>query len=536
MSATFNLGSLFNSLINTGGGLYADLLNQQLVTQLMGGKVNVLNNLNGLQGNAQSNISGIQPGLTSLLQNEGLQGGLALNSDQSSLMNYLTGSANGVGLNGLDNFTNMINPASVPGLSSYMGQVGGEQNTLGTQAGNAFNILGQGLGSGQQGLSTAGNSLLSGNTANSAFQNLLQNYATQTLNNGGYTSPLNTVTSEGNSLLAQNPTAASAGNLAQNIFGLGTPVLPTSEVVSMALNQNATNSQQQENALMQQEYNRTGTTGPAVASGSTDSLLNNMQDQVLQNQSSALQNALLSQQSLGLQQLGSGTNLLNAATGANLGYTGQGLNALLQGQSQATTNENVLGQLGLGGGSLGLNTLATGGNLLNALNSSELGGLNTGNSLMQTLNSVNQGLANTSLGTQQLGLSQLEGQYGALNSLLGQGNTMSGQALQEMLGSSNSLNSILGDYISQLTSGGTAQVGLYSGIPSYPSNIYQNLTSGGGGSLFGLTFPTSPVTISPGTGGGGGGTSPFGGFPYDPFAGLDGGSGGSTDPFGGSNL
>lgn len=472
----FDLGSLLGSLVNTGGNIYGTVLEKQLVDQLMSGKSTVLGNLNTLAGNAQGSVSSLMQQLLPTMA--GVQNASQNNffNDQSGLGGYLN-----QGLMGLGGFQSMLDPNSIPGLSSYFGQLGGEQGYGQNLAGTALSLAN---GSALQPMLGVGNSLLGG-TANSAFQQMLQNAAGQSIGAGGYTSPLNTVANFGTSLLNPNGLATQAGNLAGSIFGNGQPVLPMQQAVSLAINQNATQSQQQEDQLRRQLLDRTGVTGPMIASGQQNELLENLGNQALQNQSSAVNQAIQGQEGLGLQQLAQGNNLFSGATGANLGYYGQGLNALLQSQGQAGQLMNILGNLGLGGGSLGLNTIATGGNLLTGYNSGALGGLNSANGILSELQNINQGGAGTELNAQNLGLQQKQGQYGALSSLLGQGNTQAQQALSSMFQSAGIPASLLGEFMQQLTGSTTAQTGLYGGTPQYPSQFMQNLMGGSGGSLFG---------------------------------------------------
>lgn len=520
LNSVFSNGSgasLLNSILNTGGNLYGSLLQKQLVDQLLGGKVNVLNNLNGLQGNAQSNIGQQQPGLLNTAQGGATAGSNNFFNSQQGGQYYVN-----QGLSGTDQFKQMLDPSTIPGLNNYFNYNGGIMQAAGQGAGQASQ-LGSGQGAGQQPLQAAGTSLLGGNTQNNAFQTLLQQLASGTLQQGGYTPQLNEVSQYGTQLLQPNQLASQAGGLASSIFGNGQPLLPMGEVQSMAVNQSATQSQQQSDALQRQLMNRTGTTGPSVvAGGQENSLLNELGNQALQNQSSALTNATLGQQGLQLQQSGLGNQLLNSVTGANLGYSGQGLNALLQGASQATQNQNVLGQLGLGGGNLGLATAQTGGSLLNSLNSSQTSGLGALASLLGVSDTTNQNLSNTLMGSQNLGLNQNTQMYQALASMLGQNTNMAGQSLQAMLGNEGVSSNILQDYINQLTNAGTSQVGLYSGTPSYPSNFMQNILAGSGGAL------------NPSKGGinGGGGGSPSGGGGQTPGSGgpLGTGNQGSQNP------
>jgi len=218
---------------------------------------------------------------------------------------------------------------------------------------------------------------------------------------------------------------------------------------------------------------------------------------------------MLGQQGLGLQQLAQGGNLFNAGTGANLGYTGQGLNAQLQAASQAGNLQQILGQLGLGGGNLGLQQASTGGNLLNSFNQTALGGLGASNSLLGTGIGGQKSIADMLFQSQGLGQTQSKNYQDALQGLLASLNTQNGQALSQAQGGSQGLGNLLSQYINQYTSSGTAQPALFSGNIQ-PSNIWQQVLSGlggggsGGSKGIGINFgfdPNNGISIGGGIGG-----------------------------------
>lgn len=448
---------LLSQILGVGGqaaGLINALQQQGFIN---GGKINVLNYLNGLGQQANNNIPGIQGGLLPYLQ------GTMTNAGS----NYFNGSQGAQGwlnqgLQGTGAFTQMADPNNVPGLSQVMQALQGAQGQAANGAGTA-QTMANGQTAGQQPLLGAGTNLLSGNTANDQFQKLLQGYASNTLNNGGYTPQLNGVTQQGQSLLAPNAGVQQTGALASQLMSqIGNPVLPMSQVISMATNQSATGAQQQEQALKRQLMDRTGTTGPAVASGSENELLNNLGNQALQNQSAAVQNAIMGQQQAGLQGLGQANGLFNSATGANLGYQGQGLNAILQAAQQAQGNQGVMGQLGLGGGNLGLQTASTGGQLLNGLNQSSLGGLGALGALAGVQGQLGQDQSSNLFGAQNLNQTQNLNANNTLANFLGLQNSANSTSLQAMLGSAGPQSTALTNYLQLLGLSGSSQPSLFS--------------------------------------------------------------------------
>lgn len=537
-SSASNISQLLNTLINGLGpaagqtvGILNALGQQNFIN---GGKINVLNDLQTMQGNAGNNANSSAANLLPWLQGTMQNGGTNYFNGAQGAQGWLN-----QGLQGTGAFKDMADPNGVPGLSSVLQNLLQQSNTATQGAGTALNI-GQGNAASMAPLYNQGSNLLGGNTSNDRFGQMLQGLASQTLNNGGYTPQLNQVNSQGQSLLGPQQGVGQTLGAAGNIMGqIGNPVLPMDKVISMAMNQSATASGQQEEALRRQLLNRTGVTGPAVASGQQNELLANMGQQALQNQSSAVQNAIMGQQNAGLQGLGAATGMFNAGTGANLGYQGQGLNAILQAAAQAQGNQGLMGQLGIGGGNLGLQTASTGGQLLNSFNNTSLGGLGALSSLLGQGTGANQALSGNLFGAQNLNQTQNQNQYQALASMLGLQGGANSTALQAMLGSANPLSSALGEYLSQQTSSGTAQPSLFSQNYQMPPQFVQNLGLGGagggaGGSTAGkgITIPGTNITL-----GGNGSTPPFNpGGSSGPSVGSGPGGIPPFDPYNGPNF
>jgi len=494
---------LLGTILGTAGNVYGALNQQKAQDFLQGGKVNVLDYLNAMGNSAKGNSGAIQPGLLAALTGAQDRGNDWFNYNQGKGSGWLD-----QGLFGLNDFYSRFDPNSIPGLSGVFGQTGGLTGATNTALQTAQDIA-QGNAQSMAPLFTQGKGLLEG-AANDPFANLLKQYAAGSLTRGGYTPELQGINATGQSLL--QPGAAGAGgalDLANNIFSGGKPVLPIQQALDMVRNQTATDAKNQTNALRRQMLNRTGVTGPAVASGQENELFSGLEDSQLQAQSKAMTDTMLGQQGLGLQQLAQGGNLFNAGTGANLGYTGQGLNAQLQAASQAGNLQQILGQLGLGGGNLGLQQASTGGNLLNSFNQTALGGLGASNSLLGTGIGGQKSIADMLFQSQGLGQTQSKNYQDALQGLLASLNTQNGQALSQAQGGSQGLGNLLSQYINQYTSSGTAQPALFSGNIQ-PSNIWQQVLSGlggggsGGSKGIGINFgfdPNNGISIGGGIGG-----------------------------------
>ncbi len=459
--------TLFGLGVGAFGNIFGDINQQKQQNWLNGGKINVLNSLNSLQDQARTGANSISGPLLSYLQGAMPAAGANFFNDVGGLNGWLQ-----TGLGNSQSYGQMLDPQSIPGLSGLFDVNGG---LLG--AGNQGLQTAQALAGGQTGpqstITNIGN-WLGTNQASAPLQYDLMNAARGSVANGGYTPQLNAATQYGAGLLGPNAQVGQASNLASQIFGQGSPLLSPRQAVSMAIDQNATQAGHAASALRRQELNRSGTTGPAVASGQQGDVLGLIGDQALQSQSQAVRDALNSQQSLGLQQLGLGTNLFNGAQGAQLGNQGQGLNAILQSAAQAGSLQGTLGQLGLGGGNLGLNTMTSGGSLLNNVLGSQLGGLGATGSLMNSSNGITNDEIQSLLASQGLGQTQKLNSNNSLASMLGLLNQSAGQNLQGSLGYGQQSGSALQDYLNQLTQATTSSVGLF-GQNSPAQNIWGNI-------------------------------------------------------------
>ncbi len=486
---------------NTAGNLFGALTALQQQNWLNGGKVNVLNNLNGVSQEAQKQIGNYSPAFN-YLGGEAAQGAQDYNNRSGGAAGW---DAQLLNNDVLGQFRSMTDPNSIPGMSgalgtsnamkSYLGNlIGGVTGNLGTDPSTQSGILaalglGQGNNAGIQSMFKGGDALMQ-QGLNNPYANFLQGAAGNSIANGGYTPQLNAINQQGLNLMQMNPSVAQAMGVAGGILGKN-PLLSMDQVVSMARNENATQSKNQETALKRQLMDRTGVTGPAVAGGGQNELLNQLGNQALQNQSSAVTNAMMQQQALQEQLFGQGAGLFGTANAANQGYTGQGLNAQLGAGQQAGNLQQILGNLGVSGGTMATNQAATGGNLLagglgaqtaglnalsglgNTANSAYLGKLGAINNLAGTTNTTNDQLIKAFMDTQGLGLAQNGAGYKAINDVIGNLTTLGGQGIAMQNSSLNPLSQILGQWIQEYGGANTAQTGLFG--TATPQNYFQNI-------------------------------------------------------------
>lgn len=508
------LGTLLNGLLGYGNaalntyGADQALAQQSWINSAKSSASGYAQGLANNANNAQNYEAGqVLPGMTQLMNN--------LNP---AYTNGLTQGNNALqaGFGGLNAFTTPTQTSQVPGLQGVFDQLGGLQgygnSLLGSVAGNATGTnptqasalaAALGIGTTQNPLNSslsAGNNLLNQN-GNNALTNTAQQVGINSLLNNGQTPLLNNIDNLAQQSYSPTGAAQTAINAGSNIVGQN-PLLSMGQVASMATDQSATQSNNLLNSLRQQLLNRTGVTGPAVASGQQNQLLDQLGDQALQNQASSLTNALTNQQNLQLGLYGQGANLLNSGGQQQLTSQQQALSSLLGGSSQALQNQTGLGQLGLGGLQGVLQSLSTGGNLTNQYATNQLGGLNTVNGLLGTQNNATNSISNL-LGTtggltnqagqdvfglQNLGLQQNSALYSALNSLI------SGNTAQN-----NNILTGLNDSASYPENYALAQLGQ---IPNYASDNTSLFTGGNGNNpqnffnnlLSGTTFANGGVS------------------------------------------
>jgi hypothetical protein len=417
--ATAALGAL-PGLIGAGLDIYGGLNGIDMAKWIEGGKAGTLNLINSLLGNATNQVGQLSnsfiPDLTTFgttgLGNSGQQTQQAANN-LGYLNNLITGQpgAGGPANSGL--FGNVTDASRIPGLQGVFDNLGslisganGASNIAAKNYANsgANNPLLQGaIGSA---LNLAGSGGVNGNIMNQIAQEMfgqrggnqytsaVEQSASPLLSSGGTTNNLNYVTDVGNALTQGSPLLTLAQGRAGNLISQN-PLLPMNQVMSMAQNQSATQANQQYNALKRQLLDTTGVTGPAIASGGQNELLNNLGDQALQNQASAMTNAALNQQGLQLGQYGQGINLLNSALQGALGYSGQGLNAILNAAGQTTGNLATAGNLQLGASGQQLQNLMDAAGLSNTVNQTSLAGLNSAGGLFGTQGQLQASTGNT---------------------------------------------------------------------------------------------------------------------------------------------
>lgn len=464
-------------------------------------KVGVLNALNQLLGNATGNVDAysgaIIPALTGFSMGQ-LSPGAAYQSNVQNALGQLQNNIN----NG--QFTNPTSLTQVPGLDQVLNATAGQFNKasstsdlLGSMLGGigsnpALNTIFQTAGAmsqgggGQQALSGAASGLLSG--GNNAFSNALQQTAAGLLPNSGYNNALNYATQYGQGLTAPQGNVQQAQQVASNIIGQN-PLLSMNQALSLATDQSATQAHNQFQALKQQLANQTGMTGPAIAGGGVNDFLSQAGDQALQAQAQAQSNALLNQQQLQSNLFGQGVNLFGQGVQGALGYSGQGLNSMLQAANQANANLGTAGNLGLASTAQQLQNLLGGGQLQGESN----------NATLQSLNSLLGGLGaqNSMVGTDINGMAQMTGLSN--NDLNSWANNLFNVQNLGQTQQANSVNSIL-SALNQQGGLANAQVGQGLTAAQFPANqlnnwmsllgnVYQNMTG-----LFGSTN-TSPVNF-----------------------------------------
>lgn len=407
--------SQLGGLLGPLGGLYGALQAQRQQNWNNAAKISTLNYLQRLGANAEQQQSSSQAAyLPQMEQYMNTLMGMATPAQQQTLQGIQSALQSAPG-----DFSSVTPLSRVPGMQDMVNWLGGLQGQGAYSLGNLQNTLTNGpLNAGQQiasGLGTPGN----------PFSQQL--------------SQLSSILTGGNPYIDQAQGVAS-GIIGQN------PLLPMSQVISMAQNQSATQAHNAMNALRRQELNRTGVTGPAIASGSQDELLGSLQDQAMQNMSSAVTNAMMGQQGLQEQLFGQGANLFGSGQNAYL-------NQMLGGAGLINSNvQNLLGGLG----SLG--------NLAGA----QTGQYNALANLLGGMGNLTLGEGNMLQGVQNFGLNQNQQLYNTLGNLLG----------------------LQGNNANQLMSGSFQAAGFPQNVYNQNTGFLQNLASNNVG-LFGNPAPVT---------------------------------------------
>jgi hypothetical protein len=229
------------------------------------------------------------------------------------------------------------------------------------------------------------------------------------------------------------------------------------QIKSMATDQNARQSINSANTLRRQLLDRTGVTGPSIASGQQNELLGSLQDQGLQNQASGLTNAVLGQQGLQSQLFGQGANLFNTSQGA-------------QNQQGQLDLSKILGGAGLLSGTQGLNISAL--NALANLAGTQNQGYGTLGSLLGTLTGTGVAGQNAQQGLQNFGLQSQKSLYDTLGSLLANQTNLGNQSQQGFLGSAAFPQNTYDQNLQFLQSLANNNVGLFGGNVA-PQNFFK---------------------------------------------------------------
>ena len=441
-SATSNI---LQQLLSKAGvaapGIFGAIQNQNTNQWNQAAKISTLNYLQQLGAQAQSSTAQQQANYLPQMANQ-------VNTSQS-LLNNTQGALNGNINSALGNvsgaFTGSKDPYStVPGLQDVINQLQGIQG----QGSTAANNLQSNLTSGPltAGLNNAEN-ISAGNTP------------TQ----GSLSSLAAMLTGGGTGVLGQpNAATQQAQSAAGNILGTN-PLLSMGQVQSMAVDQNATQSLNAENALRKQLLDRTGVTGPAIASGSQNELLGSGMDQALQNQASGLTAATLGQQNLQNQLYSTGANLFSSSQNAGLNQQQLALQQLLGGAGILSGNQNSQ-----------ISAL----NSLSSLGGTQNQGYNSLSSLLGTQSGTSQGAGSLLSGAANLGNTQTNDLYTQLNNLLSQQSGLAGQAQNGLLGAAqfpqnttNQNNSLLQTLVS-------GNVGLFGNVPAQTTanNLFNTLS------------------------------------------------------------
>lgn len=424
--------SLLSLAAAIGPGLFGAIDQSQQQNWNNGGKINVLQYLRGLGDQAQGQQTTSQQSyLPQMLQQLGISQGLTNNLQGANASGLASALADAPGA-----FTTAKDPyATVPGLESIINFLGGTQG----QNVSALSGLQKQLSDGpiNSGQSTA-NSIATGNNPNAARLSQLS----QLLTNGQSIGQPNSATNQASGI---------AGNILSH-----NPLLSMDAIKSMAIDQNATQSINAANKNRRDLLNRTGVTGPAIASGQQNELLGSSMDQALQNQASGVTQAVLGQQGLQNQLYNTGASLFGSAQNAGL-------------NQQQLALQQMLGGAGLLSNNQGTQVSA-----LNAL--ANLG--NTQNSGYNALSGLTNNMSNNALqeggllqGAQQLGLSQNTNLYNALSSLLGQQGSLAGQAQTGLFNAAQFPQNTYNQNTGLLQNLASNNVGLF-GSPSTPQNMF----------------------------------------------------------------
>jgi len=217
------------------------------------------------------------------------------------------------------------------------------------------------------------------------------------------------------------------------------------------------------NTLRKQLLDRTGVTGPAIASGAQNELLGSGMDQALQNQAAGLTNATLGQQNLQNQLFNTGAGLFNSAQGAGL-------------NQQQLALQQLLGGAGLLSGNQGSQISAL--NALSNLGGTQNQGYGTLGSLLNTLSGSSLGAGGLLTGAQTLGNTKSNDMYTQLNNLLQNQLGLSNQAQQGLFGAANFPQNTANQNYNLLQSLASGNVGLFGNVPAMTTanNLFSGLT------------------------------------------------------------
>lgn len=394
-------------------------------------KISTLNYLQRLGGTAEQNLGVQQQYLPQMLQQMAQSGALS-NATQSSLGGNLNNAISGAP----GAFMGSVDPYStVPGSQDIINWLGGIQGQNAAALGGLQSSLANGPVSQGQGTALG---LASGQNPYAARLKQLSDQLTN-----------------GQPVGQPNSSTQHAMGIADSILGHN-PLLSMDQIRSMAIDQNATQAQNAANKNRRDLMNRTGVTGPAIASGNLNELLGSSQDQALQNQASGVTQAVLGQQGLQNQLYNTGASLFGSAQNAGL-------------NQQQLALQQLLGGAGLLSGNQGTQVAAL--NALANLGGTQNQGYNALSGLTNNMSGNTLGEGNFLESIQKLGLDKTSGLYGALGNLFGQQGNLANLAQQGMFGGANYGQNSYNQNLQFLQGLASGNVGLF-GNGQAPQNFF----------------------------------------------------------------
>lgn len=431
-----SIGKLLETLLGQAGQiglpLYGAINQQNQQEWNNAAKISTLNYLQRLGGNAENQLGVQNQYLPQMLQAMGQLGGLGMGAQQNLAQNL------GTAIQGAPSaFNTATDMSRVPGTSDIVNWLGGLQGFGKDQLGamwstnvDANNPLNTGI-SNALGLSSAQN----------PYAKQLEALS-QRLTSGQPLGQPNNATLQA---------MGAAGNILSN-----NPLMSMDQVRSMAIDQNATQALNAANKQRRDLLNRTGVTGPALASGQQNELLGSSMDQALQNQASGITNAVMQQQGLQNQLYNTGAGLFGSAQNAGL-------------NQQQLALQQLLGGAGLLTGNQGMNINAL--NALANLQGTQNQGYGAMTNLLNEMSGSSLGEQSALQNLQNFGLQSQNDLYSQLNNLFGTQNQLANSALGGMFNGANYGQNAYNQNLNFLQSLAGNNVGLF-GNAAAPQNFF----------------------------------------------------------------